>query len=138
MPLSTDLDNAIINHITKKALWAQPAATFIGLSTTTPNKDGTNVTEPGAGVGYARQQVTTAQWDAAAASKSQTNVVVTIGTATADWLAGANFTHVVIYDQAAGGNFLAFKALAVPKPILNQDTAKFNIADISITVSGTA
>lgn len=140
MPFSTGINNSILNHFTGKATWAAPAATYIGVSSSTPTPGGSNVTEPTVG-GYVRQQVTTAQWTdatAGAGSAIENNAEKAFPQATADYYgAGVNATHMVIYTASTAGTFLGFKALTVAKPILNGDTMKFPVGDIDLVMGGT-
>jgi len=136
VPFSTTIDNKILDHLTGKATWTAPVAFYAGLSSTTPTKAGGNVTEPSSGA-YARVQITAAQFDAAASSATQNNVDKAFPQATADWVAGANLTHLVIYDAVSAGNFLGFKALVTPKPVLSGDTAKILNGDLDIAMGGT-
>lgn len=138
MPFSTTIDNTILDHFFGKATWAATADNrYVGLSSTTPAKDGTNVTEPSTG-SYARVQLVAADIDAAASSTTSNNADQTFPQATADWLGGANLTNMVMYSAASGGTFLAFKALTVAKPVLNGDTAKFASGDMDFTIAGAA
>jgi len=136
MPFSTTIDNSILDHYTGKTSWTQPTAIYVGLSSTTPTKAGGNVTEPSGG-SYARIQITSAQFDAAASSATTTNTEKAFVQATADWLSGADLTDLVIYDAVTAGNFLGFKALTVAKPVLNGDTAKIPSGDLDISIGGT-
>lgn len=137
MPFSTAIDNSIIDHYTTKATWAARTAnaTWIGLSSTTPTKTGTNVTEPSGG-SYGRVQVTAAEFDAAASSATANNAEQAFAQATADWVSGADLTHLVIYDASTAGTFIGFKALTVAKPVLNGDTAKVPVGDLDIVMGG--
>ena len=137
MPFSTAIDNEILDHFTGKTTWTAPVATYIGLSSTTPTKTGTNVTEP-SGNGYARSEVTGVQWDSAASGATANNAEESLGTATADWLSAANLTHMVIYTAVTAGTFIGSKALTVAKPVTNGDVAKFPIGDIDLVMGGTA
>lgn len=137
MPFSTTIDNTILDHFFGKATWGATANNrWTGLSSTTPTKAGGNVTEPSAGA-YARIQLIATEMAVAASSTTSNNADQTFVQATADWLAGANLTHFVLYDAATVGNFLAFKALTVAKPVLNGDTAKFATGDMDFTIAGT-
>jgi len=137
MPFAESIDNDILQHYTGKATWTAPTATYIGLSSTTPTKTGTNVTEPSAGA-YARQQVTSANWATAASSATSNTPEIAFPAATADWLSAANLTHMVIYTAATAGTFIGSKALTVAKPVTNGDTAKFAAGDIDLVMGGTA
>lgn len=136
MPFATTIDNSILDHFTKKAAWTQPTAVYIGLSSTTPTKAGANVTEPSTG-SYARIQVTTAEFDAAASSATSNNAEQAFAAATGDWLAGVDLIHLVIYDAVTDGNFLGFKALTVAKPVISGDTAKIPVGDLDLAIGGT-
>ena len=140
MSFSNYTAQAVLNALFGKtsnfgALAAAPAI-HIGLSSTTPNEDGTNVTEPSGG-GYARVVTAAADWNAATLADpalSDNANAITFPTATADWLASANLTHFVAYDAVSAGNFLGAGALTVPKPVKNGDTAEFAAGDLDWTL----
>ena len=137
MPFSEAIDCLILDHFTGKATWTAPAAIYMGLSSTTPTKTGTNVTEPTAG-NYARVLITAAQFSSAATSATAINAEKAVAAASADWVSGADLTHIVFYTAITSGTFLGFRALADPKPVMNGDTAKFAATTgITITMGGT-
>lgn len=135
MPFSTTIDNNVIEHFVGKSTWTAPSAIYVGLSSTTPTKSGSNVTEPSTGA-YARVNITAAQFNSASSSSTATNTDKSFPQATADWASGSNLTNLVIYDASTSGNFLGFKALTVAKPVLNGDTAKILSGDFTITLGG--
>ncbi len=138
MPFSESRDNEILDHAFGKATWPATAdARFVGLSSTTPTKTGGNVTEPSTG-GYARQQLLAASMDVAATSATQNNADITFPVATADYVAGANLTDMVMFTLVTAGTFIMFKALTVAKPVLNGDTAKFATGDMDFVMAGAA
>ena len=126
------LENAVLDHIVGKTTYALPTC-YIGLSSTTPAEDGTNVTEPSGG-SYARVSTAGADWNAASAGATSNANAITFAQATADWVAGANLTYLVAYDALTVGNPLFYGALTVAKPVLNGDTASFPAGDIDITL----
>lgn len=132
MSFSNYLESKVLDHITGKTAFTQPTV-YVGLSTTSPAEDGTNITEPSGG-SYARVATTGATWAAATNGSTSNASAITFATATADWAAGANFTNVVLFDAASGGNFLAYGTISTPKPVLNGDTASFAIGNITITL----
>ena len=132
MSFSNFLENKVLDHITGKAPYAQPTV-YVGLSSTAPAEDGTNITEPTGG-SYVRVATAAATWNLAASGSTSNATAITFGTATADWVAGANFTNVVLYDAATNGNFMAYGTITTPKPVLNGDTASFAIGNITITL----
>jgi hypothetical protein len=120
------LEDELLDHIVGGAAYTAPGTLYVGLSSTTPAEDGTNVTEPSGGA-YARVAVTNnlTQWPASSGgSKSNANAI-TFPQASATWLSGANLTHVCVYDAATSGNPLAYGALTVAKPVTSGDTASF-------------
>ena len=109
---------------------------FVGLSSTTPSETGTGVTEPSGGA-YARKSTVAADW--ATATSADPSVIlnanaITFVQASADWLVGANLTHVVLYDAVTAGNYLGFGTITTPKPVLNGDTAEIAAGQISISL----
>ena len=126
------LENEILDHVTGKAAYTSPTV-YVGLSSTAPAEDGTNVTEPSTG-SYARVTTAPGDWNVAAAGATSNQLALTFAQATADWLAGADLTHLVAYDAITAGNPLFYGTLTVAKPVLNGDTASFPIGDIDITL----
>ena len=126
------LNNSLFGKTSAFGALATVPTIYAALSSTTPAMAGTNVTEPSGGA-YARVATAPSDWDAATlADPSEVDNVaaVTFPTATADWLAAANLTHMAYYDALTAGNFLGFGALTVPKPVLNGDTASFPIGSL--------
>lgn len=89
-----------------------PSAYYIGLSRTSPSVDGTNVSEPGDGVGYSRVQLN-------GLSEPKDGVVnntydITFDESTGSW---GTVSYYVVYDQMSGGNLLMYNELAAPREI---------------------
>lgn len=133
MPFSTFLANKLLDVATGKTSYTPPT-NYLGLSSTTPTVAGTNVTEPSTG-SYGRVTTSAANWNAASAGSTTNGATFTFPTATADWAAGSNMTHLVIHDALTTGNMLGFGALTTAKAILNGDTASFAASAITITLS---
>jgi hypothetical protein len=133
MPFSVFLANKLLDVSTGKTAYTPPTV-YVGLSSTTPVVAGTSVTEPSTGA-YARVATSGATWNAAASGSTSNASSITFPTATADWAAGSNMTHFVLYDASTAGNFLGFGALTTAKAILNGDTASFAAAALTATLS---
>lgn len=93
---------------------AIPTRYYIGLSTSAPNINGTNVTEPGTGAGYARVELNSL-------SEPSDGVVTNIqainfNESTASW---GTVTHFVIYDSdvVGTGNLLMYGLLSTPRTV---------------------
>lgn len=91
---------------------AIPTEYYIGLSTTEPTMNGTNVSEPSASTGYSRVLLDNLS--------VPTNGVVTntqninFEESTASW---GTITHFVIYDAEVDGNLLMYGALSTPRVV---------------------
>lgn len=135
MPLTTAIENKILDHFLGKTAWSLPAAgPYVGLSSSTPTKAGTNITEPSGGA-YARVQITSAQWNAAGGGATDNNVEKTWAQATDDWLIGVPITYLVLWDHAtntAASNVIGFAQLLTPRAVLNGETAKILAGEFDI------
>jgi hypothetical protein len=134
----TDIfEQKVLDHILTDPAWTPPATLYLALSSTTPTEAGTGATEPSGGA-YARVATTAADWSAASGSAPATKVntaTFTFPLATADWVAGANLTHFVLWDHitnTAAANMVAWGALATAKPVLNGDTPSFAAGAITL------
>lgn len=114
-----------------------PATVFVGLSTTTPGADGSNVTEPAAATGYTRFAIPndTSHFHAApgqppTGERQSNTLIVQFPVATLDW---GLITYVVLYDSASGGAFLGFGQLALPQNVVGGDI--FQIAADTLTIT---
>lgn len=132
--------NALFGKTSSFGALASAPTIYVGLSSTTPSKTGTNVTEP-SGDGYARVETAASDWNAATdASPSVIDNAAEIEfpTATDDWASGSNMTYFVAYDAASGGNFLGRGALSTPKAVLSGDTPTFAAGECNIQLGDDA
>jgi hypothetical protein len=130
MPFTNDAEAAILDAIFD--LFGDEGSLWVGLSSTTPGGDGSNITEPTGG-SYARAQVDTDDFAAAvggAPTTKASDAAITFPKATADWVGGANLTHWVLYDASTSGDPVAFGAITTPKPVLEDDTPSFGAGDL--------
>jgi len=135
--LSDTYADLVLDLIFSKATNDAAATYYFGLSSTLPANDGTNVTEPSTG-SYARVAVTNDATNfPASASRAKANgTVITFPVATADWVAGADLTHFVVYDAASAGNFVGWGALTLPVAVLSGTQASFPAGDLDLSSSG--
>lgn len=93
---------------------AIPAKYYLGLSTTAPDLDGQNVTEPATDAGYARVELTTlsAPLDGLVTNQQAVN----FEESTNNW---GTVTHFVIFDAAEAntGNLLMYGELTTPRTV---------------------
>lgn len=84
---------------------AIPAAYYIGLSSTAPSADGTNVTEPSGG-GYQRVQLSNLGEPVNGEITNQS--AISFPESTQSW---GTVSHFVIFDDASDGNLLMYGEL---------------------------
>lgn len=136
MAFTQYLSKATLDHIFGKSTYSAPAHIYVGLSSTLPASDGSNITEPSGG-SYARISSSPSDW--AAATLAHPSVItntnaLTFAQATADWLSAANIGYAFLADALNAGNILAVCTLSVAKPVLNTDTAQFAAGQIAFTL----
>lgn len=91
---------------------AIPTEMWIGLSTTAPNINGTNVTEPSPSAGYARVKLDMLSEPATGVVTNESTIE--FNESTASW---GTVTHFVIFDAQNGGNLLQYGALSTPRSV---------------------
>lgn len=115
MPLTYKAANAYLNHL----VGAQSAyvwKTYLGLSTTAPNRDGSGYTEPGADTGYARVSfggagIETSSMDGASMGAISNKSTIFFPEAMKSW---GKITYYLIFDKEEGGDLLAYGPLDDP------------------------
>jgi len=110
-----------------------PATMYVGLSTTTPAIDGTNVTEPVA-MGYARVAITNNKttWGNANAASLVNSIAVTFAISSGSW---GTITHVLIYDALTSGNLWFFDALSPSRTVATSTIVTFDAGAITVSMS---
>ena len=113
MPLTYKAANAYLDLLTM----GQPVPnwkTYLGLSTTAPNRDGSGYTEPDASVGYGRAGLNAAplrKMKFANLGASTNEDTIFFPEATASW---GKITYFLIFDAEKEGNLLAYGPLDDP------------------------
>jgi hypothetical protein len=133
MSFANFLEDELLDHVWGAAAYTAPTDIYVGLSTTAPADDGTNITEPSGGNGYARVQVTNnlTNWPAASGGAKSNGTAVAFPTATGSW---GTVTHMFFSDAASGGSILGSSALTTAKTVDTDDTVTFAIGDLDITL----
>jgi len=124
------LENKVLDHIFKFAVYTPETDLFVALCTSTP--DDANTTAPAgelSGGGYLRVQCNT--WDQAAAGATENTQTVTFPQATADL---GTVTHFAICNAITVGAMLGSGALSSPRVISSGDTASFATGDLDVTL----
>ena len=102
---------------------------YLGLSTTTPNVNGGNVTEPSSSSGYRRAQLTS--MGSASDGQIQNNDIIYMGESLSNW---GTITHFCIFTSATGGTPIFYgqltSSVSVPTgyvPIFRKDAIKVGL-----------
>ena len=124
--LSNFTEKKILDHLLKTASYPPPATVYLGLSTADPTHDGSGWANP-TYTGYQRKAITFA----AAGSRA----IAQTGAVTFDACSGGLSTvgWWGIWDQASGGNLLAYGTLSPSKTIVSGNTP--SVASGQVTVS---
>lgn len=133
MSFADFLEDELLDHVWSNTAFAPAATLYVGLSTTTPADDGTNITEPSGGAAYARVAVVNnlTNWPAASGGAKANGTSIDFPTATGSW---GTVTYFFVADAASGGNIYGSGALSTAKTIDSGDTASFAIGDLDITL----
>ena len=98
MPISNDLANKLANATVRNVSYSSPATVYVALYSTAPTA-ATSGTEL-SGSGYTRESVT---FDTPTAGTVASNVAVSFGAATADWLPAV---AIAVTDASTSGNIM--------------------------------
>jgi len=130
--------SALLNHLFGKATMTPPTI-YVGLSSTTPTSDGTNITEPTEG-GYARVATTAADWNIAVDGDPcvvDNANAFTFPRALGIWAGGNILTHAVLFSSPTEMEVVGVGELSVQKPVYTDDTAQYAAGAIRATLAGT-
>lgn len=107
------LENKLLEHQTGTAFTAPTY--YVGLSSTAPAEDGSNITEPSGG-GYARAN-TSGKWGSPSAGSVSNNANIDFAESTGAWLAGASLPYFVLFDASSGGNACRYGTLGTARAV---------------------
>ena len=137
MAFSNYLLTALCQLMFGQTAFTPPATIYVGLSTTPPNADGSNITEP-VGNGYSRFAIPndTAHWrlasgQPATGDRQSNQQAFNFPQVTADW---GTVTHLVMYDAPSGGNFLGWGQLDTPRNMVAGTTLTFAAEALTATM----
>lgn len=129
MSLFNVYESKVLDHINGVAPLTAETHLHIALSTTTPQEDGTGITEP-IGNNYSRIQITndSTQWNTALNGTMDNKIAINFPQANGSW---GTITYVVAY--AADNTSLVWYGLLTPaKQITTNDTLSFAIGDLDM------
>lgn len=129
--LTNVFERYILDHILGVAVFTAPSPWYVGLSTTTPDADGANFTEP-AGADYERKSVPTADWEAAtgaAPAHAANEAGIVFVQAESDW---GTITHLGLFRLDVGGAPLVVGALPTPPTVTAGDVVRITAGDLVI------
>lgn len=106
-----------------------PNKYYLGLSSTAPSLDGTGVTEPGGGTGYARVELTSLSTPVNGVVTN--NAAIDFAESTAEW---GTMTHFVIYDALAEGNLLMYGELSASRKVEADTIMTIKLGSLNLSV----
>jgi len=118
MSFSDYMEDALLDHIFGGQSTPAVGTLYIALSSSTPNDDGTNFTEP-VEASYARAAIIANNTNfpaASAGSIKNGGTAVSFPKALEAWT--GPLTHFGLYDASSGGNLIAHGALAAPQSVV--------------------
>ena len=126
MALSNYLENALLNATVRNTAYTSPATVYLALYSTapTPSTSGTELT----GSGYSRQAIT---FNAPSGGAVTSNVTVTFGAATSNWLP---IIASAVVDASTGGNILYFTS-TIAQNVLSGSSLVIDGGNVSITLT---
>lgn len=132
MSFSNIYENKVLDAVFNNVALQQDGG-WIGLSTTTPAEDGSNITEPSGG-SYARVAASSAVWTAAANGSLNNASTISFPQATADWSGGTNQTHYVMFTASSAGDMITYGALTTARNVLNGDQIQFPAGQLTFNL----
>lgn len=124
------LNSIMGNVFASKTSPALPTRYYVGLSTTAPSMDGTDVTEPSSSVGYARIALDMLSEPVNGAITNDDSI--TFNESISAW---GTVTHFVIYDAETGGNLLMYDALTTPRAIEEATVVIIKKGSLNLTLA---
>ncbi len=117
------------NVLNTKTSPSLPTRFYLGLSSTEPTLAGGNVTEPAAGTGYARVQLTSLSEPTDGVVTNSANI--DFAESTAAW---GTMSHYAIFDAATGGNLLMYGRLSVSRTVEAATIMTIKAGSLNISV----
>ena len=106
-----------------------PEKYYLGLSSTAPSLDGSGVTEPSSGAGYARVELTSLSTPVEGVVTNSS--AIDFAESTAEW---GTMTHFVIYDAPSDGNLLMYGELSASRRVEAATIMTIKIGSLDLSV----
>ena len=135
--LTYDGANALLNCLCGRSNSYSYSTVYVGLSTTTPNRYGGNITEP-SGSGYARvllgtaQQAQTQKMSAAQNGANANSEIIYFPEATGAW---GTCTYFCLFNAAEEGTCIAYGALTDEISPVNETVPIIRVGDLTMAIS---
>ena len=138
MAFTTYGSTQVLNGLIGRSSTGPLSNCYIALSTTVPNADVTNFTEPSSAGGYARAIIglsgtrATQVMSAPAAGSTSNTSIIFFPEATASW---GTVTHFGLYTAQTGGNLVLYGTLTNPIAVAANYVPLFRVGNFSLTLS---
>lgn len=137
MALTYDGANALLTCLCGKSGTYAYSTVYVGLSTTTPSRDGSGITEP-SGNGYARVQLgvgtqsETQKMSTPTYGETANTEIIYFPEATGNW---GTCTHFCLFSAATGGTCIAYGALTSSIAPVNETVPIIRIGDLTMSMT---
>lgn len=137
MAFTNSGSTTVLNGLIGKGSSAPLSNCYLALSSTAPNADGTNFTEPDSTKGYARAiiglqgQSATQVMDVPSGGVTQNKDIIFFPEASASW---GTLTHFGLYTSATGGTLVLYGSLSEPITVATNYVPLFRVGNFSLSL----
>ena len=131
MGMTNTLETAVINHILRQSPYTPATTTYAGIISTLSD-DGTTFTEFTA-ADYARQPISSIEFDAASSGATSNNVDIAWPAAAVDW---GSARYIGIFDAASAGGLLWWGELPVSKFVARSAIFTIEAGELALSCTG--
>lgn len=131
---STYFLNCIMGNVFQTKLSpGLPSKVYLGLSSSTPDVDGSGATEPLASAGYSRVELNSLDvpTNGVITNKSE----ISFPESSASW---GTVTHFVLYDAPVNGNLLMFNVLSQARSVEQATIVMVKVGSLKLTLANPA
>ena len=130
MSFSDYLENSLMDHLFRKAIFTAPANLYVALFTSDPGETGASgeVT----GTNYARVSTTGSDWSTSSGGQIDNDSLIEFNIATGSW---GTVSHFGLWDSGSTGNFIGGGSVTSATSIGDGDTPRFPAGSLTVTLS---
>jgi hypothetical protein len=124
------LELELLDHVLGNSAFTSQATYYLGLSTTVPNDDGTNVTEP-SGFNYSRKAIASSDWTTAASGSIENTGAIVLPSPSGSW---GTIIAFILSDASTGGNLITWGTVPSISITSGPGTYEIDAGDLVVTL----